>query len=264
MQKGAHNRWNEGLFRPWERPALAWLAARMPRWVTPDLLTAIGVVGAVLTACSYVFSGSHAALLWLATFGLAVNWFGDSLDGTVARLRKIERPRYGYYLDNALDCFVALPVAVGLGFSGYIRFDVCFLALAIYTMVSALTFLRANVTDIFQISYGGAGPTEMRVAVAASNALIFFYQPVPFVWHGVTLKYPDLIALVWCSTAVISFLVSMSTQVRQLAIEEPARDPSPLDLTELGVSSPSSLSDRICAPAPGQIVGQNQTVVGVR
>ena len=249
MAKIALKRWNEGLLQPWERPALTWLAAHMPRWVTPDLLTVAGVVGAVVTAFAYVFSGSHPALLWFATLGLAINWFGDSLDGTLARSRKIERPRYGYYLDNAIDCFVALPVAIGLGFSGYVRFDVCFLALAIYTMISALTFLRANVTEVFQISYSGAGPTEMRAATALLNALIFFHPPASFDWLGVALKYPDAIALAWCSTTVVTFLVCMTTQVRQLAIEEPQRqsESSARELTEL-TSSRQILAGEVTGP----------------
>ena len=205
MHKVSLKRWNEGVLQAWERPALAFLAAHLPRWVTPDLLTAIGVAGALAAALAYAFSGWHPALLWIATLGLAINWFGDSLDGTLARLRKIERPRYGYYLDNAIDCFIALPVAVGLGFSGYVRFDVCFLSLSIYTMISALTFLRANVTDVFQISYSGLGPTEMRVATALLSALMFFYPPAAFQVTGVMLKYPDVIALAWCVNGVHQF-----------------------------------------------------------
>ena len=223
MHKLSLKRWNEGVLQAWERPALAFLAAHMPGRVSPDLLTGIGVAGALLAAVSYALSGSHPALLWLATLGLAINWFGDSLDGTVARLQKIERPRYGYYLDNAIDCFIALPVAIGLGFSGYIRFDICFLSLSLYTMISALTFLRANVTDVFQISYSGLGPTEMRVATALLSALIYFRPPAAFDFAGVVLKYPDVTALAWCLTAFISFLACMIMQVRQLALEEPRR-----------------------------------------
>jgi len=147
---------------------LAWLAARMPRWVTPDLLTAIGVLGATVTCVGYAFAGAHPALLWIATFGLVINWFGDSLDGTVARFRHIERPRYGYFLDNSLDCLAALLLALGLGLSGYVRFDFGFFTLAAYMMMSALTFLRANVTGVFYVTYGGIGPTEIRIAASSS------------------------------------------------------------------------------------------------
>jgi phosphatidylglycerophosphate synthase len=223
MQQSSLQRWNEGLVRPWERPTSDWLAARMPRWVTPDLMTFVGLGGGVVTLLGYAYSGPHPALLWVATLGFAVNWFGDSLDGTLARLRKIERPRYGYYLDNAIDCFVALLVAVGLGLSGYVRFDVCFLALSGYTMLSALTFLKANVTGVFQISYAAIGPTEVRIAFVVLNALIFIFPPAPFDLFGLTLKYPDLISLAWSAALVVTFLVCMTMQARQLADEEPAR-----------------------------------------
>jgi phosphatidylglycerophosphate synthase len=220
-------RWNKGLVRPLERSALAWLAARMPPWVTPDRLTSLGVVGAIVTCFGYAWSRSHPGLLWIATFGLAINWFGDSLDGTLARFRNIERPRYGYYLDNAIDCLLALPVAIAIGLSGYVRFDVCFLALSTYTMISALTFLRANVTGVFQISYAGLGPTEVRIALAVVNTLIFIFPPTSFDLFGVTFKYPDLTAIMWSSATVVTYLVCMTTQTRQLASEEPAQRSEP-------------------------------------
>jgi archaetidylinositol phosphate synthase len=214
-------RCNEGLFRPLERVALGWLAEHMPPWVTPDILTGVGVFGALVTFAGYAFSGSHPALLCVATLGLAINWLGDSLDGTVARLRKIERPRYGYYLDNAVDCLAALLLAVGIGISGYVRFDLCFLMLSAYTMISVLTFLRANVSGIVQVSYGAIGPTEVRIGFAVLNALIILFPPVPFVLVGITLKYPDLLTFTWSVLTIITFMVCMAKQVRQLAAEEP-------------------------------------------
>ncbi len=168
-------RWNTGLLRRIERVVLVWLAERMPPWVTPDVLTCIGFLGAIVTFAGYAFSGSHPALLWIASLGIAGNWFGDSLDGTVARFRKIERPRYGYYLDNALDCIAALLLTVGLAISGYVRSDLAFLALSAYMMLSALTFLRANVSDVFQISYAAVGPTEIRIWFIVLNTLMISF-----------------------------------------------------------------------------------------
>jgi archaetidylinositol phosphate synthase len=228
-------RLNEGFFRPFERPALNWLAPRMPRWVTPDFLTFVGVVGAVLTFLGYAFSRSQPSLLWLAILGLMINWFGDSLDGTLARYRKIERPRYGYFLDNAIDCVAALLLALGIGISGYVRFDLCFMALSAYLMMSALTFLRANVSGVFQISYAGVGPTELRVAFAVLNVLILIFPPAPFDVFGLTFKYPDLISMTWFSTTIVAFVVCMTVQTRQLAIEEPPRQREP-SLREFGVA----------------------------
>src|SRR5271155_3256867 len=163
MRTFSPTRWNGGFFQPLERPALAWLAANLPQWVAPDHLTGIGFVGAVLTFIGYAASGSRADFLWIASLGFAIHWFGDSLDGTLARLRKIERPRYGYYLDNSIDCVAQLMLAFGIGLSGYVRLDLCLLALVAYLLVSILSFLRANVSGVFQINYAAVGPTEVRV-----------------------------------------------------------------------------------------------------
>jgi archaetidylinositol phosphate synthase len=214
-------RWNEGFFQPLERPALAWLAAHMPRWVTPDHLTGVGFVGAVIAFIGYAASGSSPVFLWVASLGLAVNWFGDSLDGTVARLRKIERPRYGYYLDNSIDCIAQLLLAIGIGLSGYVRFDLCLLALVAYMMVSVLSFIRANVSGVFQITYAAVGPTEVRVGFVVLNALLIIFPPESIDW-GLPLTYPNLWSLAWSSATLVTFLVCMVKQVRHLAIEEPA------------------------------------------
>src|SRR5919198_5149184 len=98
-----HTRVNDILLGPLERPALQWLAAHMPAWITPDDCTLIGILGALLTLVSYGLSNLNPNFLWLASLGFFINWFGDSLDGTLARYRHIERPRYGYYIDHVID-----------------------------------------------------------------------------------------------------------------------------------------------------------------
>jgi archaetidylinositol phosphate synthase len=226
MRTVSPTRWNEGFFRPLERPALAWLGANLPRWVTPDHLTGIGCAGAVIAFIGYAASGAAPAFLWIASVGLAINWFGDSLDGTVARLRKIERPRYGYYLDNSIDCIAQLLLAFGIGLSGYVRFDLCLLALVAYLMVSVLSFLKANVSGVFQISYAAVGPTEVRVGFVVLNALLIIFPPDTVDW-GLPLTYPNLWSLAWSSAMLVTFLAAMIKQVRQLAAEEPAPRPAP-------------------------------------
>jgi archaetidylinositol phosphate synthase len=188
----------------------------------PDHLTAIGFAGAVLAAAGYAASGSRPDFLWLSSLGLAINWLGDSLDGTVARLRGIERPRYGYYLDNSIDCISQLLLAFGIGLSGYVRFDLCLFALVAYLMVSALSFIRANVSNVFQITYAAVGPTEVRVGFVVLNALLIIFPP-DTVDLGLPLTYPNLWSLAWSSAMLVTFLVTMVKQVRQLAIEEPIR-----------------------------------------
>lgn len=221
MAEALPTRWNNGLLWRFERPALIFLAGRMPSWVTPDRLTGIGFSGAIMTFAGYALARSHPGWLAVATFGLAINWFGDSLDGTLARRRGIERPRYGYFLDNAIDCLGAFLLAVGLAISGYVRAELCFLGLAAYTMLSALTFLRASVTGVFQISYAAIGPTETRLAFVVFNALVLVYPPMRFDLAGVTLGYPDVLSLCWSALMIATFVVSMTREARSLAIAEP-------------------------------------------
>ncbi|MEL6929454.1 MAG: CDP-alcohol phosphatidyltransferase family protein [Cyanobacteria bacterium J06600_6] len=98
-----HTRINDILLAPLEKPALQWLAARMPSWVSPDLLTLFGIFGAIVILFAYLLANWTPGFLWLASLGLIINWFGDSLDGTMARYRQIERPKYGFFVDHTVD-----------------------------------------------------------------------------------------------------------------------------------------------------------------
>src|SRR5262245_21577235 len=120
-QTSMPRRLNEGFLQPLERPVLLWMAQRMPDRITPDFLTGVGFICSSINGPSYALSRWQPAFLWLATLGLLVNWLGDSLDGTLARIRQIERPRYGFVLDQNLDAFEQLIIALGIGLSGFIR-----------------------------------------------------------------------------------------------------------------------------------------------
>ena len=170
-----HKRVNDILLGPLERPALQWLAAHMPAWVSPDICTAIGVLGALLAMISYELSNINPNYLWLASLGFLINWFGDSLDGTLARYRHIERPRYGYYIDHTIDVVCQVMIFLGLGFTPYISFNVACLALISYLLLSVLVYIRTYVVGEFRISYGKLGPTESRaIAVLLNTAMYFF------------------------------------------------------------------------------------------
>src|SRR5687768_16684206 len=170
-----HTRVNDILLGPLERPALHWLAAHMPSWVTPDICTAIGVFGALLTMISYLLSNYNPNYLWLASIGFIINWFGDSLDGTLARFRHIERPRYGYYIDHTTDVVCQVMIFIGLGLTPYVSFNVACLALISYLLLSVLVYIRTYVVREFKISYGKLGPTESRaIAVLLNTAMYFF------------------------------------------------------------------------------------------
>ena len=169
-----HRRINDILLGPLERPTLKWLAAHMPAWVTPDILTAIGVFGSVGVAVSYVLTVYDRNFLWLASIGFIINWFGDSLDGTLARYRRIERPVFGFFVDHTIDAFSATIIFLGLGLTPYVSFTVACLALIAYLLLSVLVFVRTSVSGIFKISYGKLGPTEIRAIAVILNMIMYF------------------------------------------------------------------------------------------
>ena len=223
MAADTQQRTNTGWLAGLERPTLAALASRMPGWVTPDILTAIGFAGSLITFGAYALAGTNPSWLWVASLGLIVNWFGDSLDGTLARYRKIERPRYGYFLDNSIDLVTQFLLAAGIALSGYIRSDLCFVALSIFLMMSVLSLLRQNISGVFQLAYGGIGPTEMRMMFILLNAAIYFYPPQPFALVGFELTYPNWLSLTWSTLALATFLMGMLSDLRRLAVEDPPR-----------------------------------------
>ena len=169
-----HKRINDAFLRPLEKPALNWLAAHMPYWVTPDHLTALGMFASVLIAASLILTNISPAYLWLASLGVVLNWFGDSLDGTLARYRKIERSNYGYFIDHAVDALDEVLIFLALGISPYVRMELAGLALVSYLLLSIQSFLYSQVSGVFQISFIRIGPTEMRCIMILSNTVVFF------------------------------------------------------------------------------------------
>jgi len=211
-----HSRVNRILLGPLERPALKWLAEHMPRWMTPDILTGIGFLGAVLIAISYYLTNYNPAFLWLASFGFVVNWFGDSLDGTLARFRHIERPRYGFFLDHTLDSASETIIFIGLGLSPYVNLDLAFLALIGYLLLSIFVFISTYVSGEFKISYGRFGPTEIRAVAILANTLIFFMgNPVVQILNWNIQLYDLLLGFITVVLYSI-FIVSTILRARQL------------------------------------------------
>src|SRR5262249_17362418 len=146
------------LSRP-ERRALDWLAPRVPRSITPNQLTGLGFFGAVLACIGYALVPCTAAALWLVNLALLVNWFGDSLDGAVARIRGIQRPRFGFFLDQGVDVASQAVFVLGLCLSGLIRVDVAAIGFATHLMLTVQSLLYAQATGTFRLSLGGFGLT---------------------------------------------------------------------------------------------------------
>lgn len=219
MQKiDNHKRINDILFGPLERPALAWLAAHMPEWVTPDLLTMIGLLSSLLIFVSYWLTQKSSTFLWLASFGFVLNWFGDSLDGTLARYRKIERPKYGFFVDHVIDAIDEVMVFLGLGLSPYVTFTIANLALVAYLLVSVQVYISTAVHSVFKISYGKLGPTEIRVIAILANTVIFFLgNPLVAVPYFGQVALYDVIVSTVTLILVYIFISSSIIQMRILA-----------------------------------------------
>jgi phosphatidylglycerophosphate synthase len=156
-----------------EKRLLLWIAPRIPEAIGPDHLTGLALAAQSLAGASYALASRDPRWLWVATFFLAVNWFGDSLDGTVARVRNRQRPRYGFYVDHIADTFGAFALIAGLGCSGYLHWAVAVGMLICFYALSIESYLAAYATGRFYLSHGIFGPTEIRILLAAGNAAIF-------------------------------------------------------------------------------------------
>lgn len=215
-----HRRILDTFTGPLERRLLRWIAARLPGWVTPDLLTAVGVIGGLIIFAAYLLTQRSPAFLWLASFGFVVNWFGDSLDGTLARVRKIERPVYGFYIDHAVDAYIEILIFLGLGLSPYVRFDLAAAALIAYMLLSVLVYLRTCVKGEFTISYGRLGPTEARLIAIGANTLVFLIGNPRLRLFSLDLTVYDwIVAAITGLIGVIALLTTIR-QARILALAE--------------------------------------------
>ena len=155
-----------------EKKALVWLADRQPRWVTSDILTLAGTLGAVIIAAGYILSNYNIQFLWLASFGFIVNWYGDSLDGTLARVRNQQRPVYGFYLDHTVDAVNEVLMFVGAGLSPFINFSLALGLLVVYLMLSLNVSMNAHLKNEFKLTYAKLGPTEFRLIVIIFNTIL--------------------------------------------------------------------------------------------
>jgi archaetidylinositol phosphate synthase len=157
------------LLAPLERVCLSWLAKKMPPWVKPDHLTLLGFAATLLAGVCYALSKWWPAALLIVNLCLALNWFGDSLDGTLARARNKQRPRYGFYVDHIIDAFGILFVICGLALSGYMTWTIALAVLVAYLMLSINVYLATYTLGTFRLSFYKFSPTELRVILAIGN-----------------------------------------------------------------------------------------------
>lgn len=169
-----------------ERRLLIAMCARMPAWVTPDRLTAFGLLGAALVGVGYAFSNFGTAWLLLTYVGYAMQWFGDSMDGSLARFRKIERPSYGYFIDHSCDALTILFILGGMGASPYVTMDIALIALVGYLMLSIHAYLSARVLGELKLSYLAAGPTELRFLLLGLTTMMMVLGSGPGLFGAIS------------------------------------------------------------------------------
>jgi len=163
-----------------EKRALLWLAARVPRWIGPDHLTALGLAAQIGAGACYALASWNRYALVGVIVCLALNWLGDSLDGTLARTRQQLRPCYGFYVDHMVDSFGALALMGGLAFSGYMHPWIAMGLLVAFLMLSIQSYLAAHALGEFRLSFWRFGPTELRILLAVGNVALLWKPQVHF------------------------------------------------------------------------------------
>jgi phosphatidylglycerophosphate synthase len=206
------------LARP-EGRVLEWIARRLPAWVMPDHLTALGVLAAIGIAAAYALSNQDPVWLWAASGLLVVHWLGDSLDGTLARVRKTERPRYGYYLDHLVDAIATALIGIGLGLSPYMLLATGLAVVIAYLVLSINTYLETNTLGVFSLGYGRLGPTEARVGLVAINTVLALGVVPTALGMGLL----DFVVLGIAAVMIGALSVRAFRNLRELARLEPPR-----------------------------------------
>lgn len=199
-----------------EKRALIWMAERMPACINSDHLTALGFAAQLATGACYALAGSHRGWLLGAIFCLGLNWFGDSLDGTLARVRQQQRPRYGFYVDHILDSIGSVALLGGLAASGYMSPFVAAGLLIAFLLLSIQSYLATYTLGEFRMSFWSFGPTELRLLLVAGNLALFRWPYVTH-WH---VRLFDLGGAVGIAGMAAMLLVFTVRNIRRLYDEE--------------------------------------------
>jgi archaetidylinositol phosphate synthase len=210
---------NRALTASLEKRTLQWMACRAPRWLTSDQLTILGLTAQIAAGACYALARYNRYALLLVNLCLVLNWFGDSMDGTLARERCRPRPRYGFYVDHMVDIFGALALMCGLGFSGYLHWPTAIAMLIAFLLLSSESYLATYTLSRFQLSQGMFGPTEIRILLILGN-LALLHSPYSTVFGHKLLLF-DLggtIASVFMFAAAIMLTVRHTAELYR---EEP-------------------------------------------
>ena len=220
----------ESIFNSVEKKILVFLAERQPKWVTSDLLTFIGFVGALLVAAGYILTSIDMQFLWLSTFGFLLNWYGDSLDGTLARVRNAQRPIYGYYLDHTMDGINESIMFIGVGLSPLMHLPLAMGILVLYLLLTISVSINAHLKKEFRLTYIKLGPTEFRIFAMLINTILIFSEgfrsfsaEILISGYIIELRSLDLIAMVIIAILLMIHLVMLYSDLQDYARIDPPK-----------------------------------------
>jgi len=203
---------NRSLTASVEKRALQWMATRSPRWLSSDQLTVLGLCAQIAAGLCYALARINRYALLLCVVCLVLNWFGDSMDGTLARVRQQQRPRYGFYVDHMVDIFGSIALMVGLGCSGFLHWQIAIAMLVAFMLLSSESYLSTYTLSCFQLSQGIFGPTEIRLLLIAGNFALLHNSYVKLFSHRMLLF--DLGGAIG---AVTMFVMAVHIAVRHTA-----------------------------------------------
>ena len=218
---GEHERQYSFTLARFESWALPRMARALPSWVMPDHLSVLGLFASTGVFFAYWLTTREPAWLWVVNVLLIVQWYGDSLDGTLARVRRIERPRYGFYLDHLVDAFSTFAIGCGLGLSPYMLLSIALGIVIVYLMMSINVYLETHVYGEFSFGYGLLGPTEIRVILIALNTTALIIGPLPFNFRGLGMTVIDVAGVLALLAMSGLLLFRVVQNLRRLAALEP-------------------------------------------
>lgn len=208
-----------------EKKVLVWLARRQPKCVTSDVLTYLGVVGAVVFALGGYLANLNTKFFWLATLGLVINWYGDSLDGTLARVRNAQRPVYGFFIDHTTDVIAQMFIFLGVGLSPMLRMDIALLAFSGYLSLSVYSYICIILKDEFRLTYGKFGPTEFRLLLVLL-CVLYMYTPwadIRYCISGVEFGVFDIVGIIISLILYCLYMVQFVKDRKMFSIQDPAK-----------------------------------------
>jgi archaetidylinositol phosphate synthase len=244
-----HVREHNSVLATAEKRLLIAIAQRLPRAITSDHLTLLAFGSMGLAGAAYALAQRDKVWLWVSIGALALNWFGDSLDGTVARVRRLERPRYGFYIDHVVDIVGITALMAGLAWSGFMTPVIALAVLIAYLLVSGEVFLATSVHRVFRMSFAGFGPTELRILLAIGTCALQRDPHVAIAWFG-PVRLFDVGGVIAAAGLIIALAASIWRNASYLATLEPAQGGQQVERQRkvIGKAGSREVSDHLAQP----------------